>query len=120
MNEQQNFWKNEYAAAYIEKNKSFNQEKGIFCWNQMLAKADKIESVLECGSNIGRNIGFLDKVLPTAQKSIIEISPDAYKIVTNTFQLYSSFNGPILHSNFAPLSFDLTYTIGVLIHTPSG
>lgn len=116
MNEQQEFWKNEYAAAYIEKNKSFNQEKGIACWRLMLQKAEKIESVLECGSNIGRNIGFLNTVLPDANKSIIEISPEAYKIVTNTFSLECSFNGSILQSNFSPGGFDLTYTIGVLIH----
>lgn len=116
MNEQQEFWKKEYAASYIEKNKSFDEEMGIACWKEMLKKADKIESVLECGSNIGRNISFLNSVLPNAQKSIIEISPEAYKIVTNTYKLHSSFNGSILQSNFTPSSFDLTYTIGVLIH----
>jgi len=118
MNEQHEFWKDEYASDYIKKNTSFNHAKGVMCWKQILQKADNVESLLECGSNIGRNIGFLTEVLPEAQKSIIEISPEAYKIVTDKHRLKSSFNGTILQSDFPLSSFDLAFTIGVLIHIP--
>ena len=115
-NEQQNFWANEYAHNYIEKNNAFDFDSGVKCWKEMLSKAEGIESVLECGCNIGRNIHFLNTALPQAQKSIIEISKPAYDFVTSQYTLDRTFNGPIVQSNFQPASFDLTFTIGVLIH----
>lgn len=60
MNEQQNFWAHDYAQEYIRKNSEFDQELGVEAWRKMLAHAEGIGSILECGCNIGRNIGFLD------------------------------------------------------------
>jgi hypothetical protein len=69
----------------------------------MLERAEGVGSLLECGSNIGKNIGILNHVLPSASKSIIEISPDAYGIVTSRYHIEQSFNGrlynPILRKN---------------------
>lgn len=115
-NEQQNFWVNEYAQDYIQKNEKFDNDKGVEGWTKILHSTSGITSVLECGSNIGRNIGFLNQVLPNAKKSLIEISPEAYNYVTNKYELDSSFNGAIVDSDFEKSSFDLTFTIGVLIH----
>ncbi|MDQ3073822.1 MAG: hypothetical protein M3Q97_11235 [Bacteroidota bacterium] len=56
LNEQQVFWKDKYANDYIAKNSNFALESGIKCWAKMLMHAEKIENLLECGSNIGRNI----------------------------------------------------------------
>jgi len=116
MNEQQQFWKDQYAGAYIEKNSEFNTELGIKGWRQMLQKAGPVDSFLECGSNIGRNIGFLSAIYPEAKKNLIEISPAAYDIVTKRYNPELSFNGPIVESNFPKNNFDLVYTMGVLIH----
>lgn len=116
MNEQQNFWAKNYAEEYIRKNSAFDQDLGRECWQKMLASASGIRSILECGCNIGRNIGFLDVVLPKAAKSIIEISKPAYDFVTSHYRLDKTFNGAILESGFAANSFDLVYTMGVLIH----
>jgi pseudaminic acid biosynthesis-associated methylase len=85
-------------------------------WQKMLSKAENVGSILECGSNIGRNIKFLEAVRPSASKSLIEISKPAYDFVTSNFKIASSFNGPILDSKFEKASFDLVFTIGVLIH----
>lgn len=38
MNDQQNFWANEYAQDYIEKNSQFNLELGIDAWQKMIQK----------------------------------------------------------------------------------
>lgn len=116
LNEQQNFWKNEYAIEYIEKNKNFNRTLGIEGWEKMLLKTDKIKSILECGCNIGRNISFLNECKPEAKISIIEISKPAFEFVSNNFTLQNSFNGSIIDSEFQYSSFDLVFTIGVLIH----
>lgn len=116
MNEQQKFWANTYANEYIKKNSQFDQEKGVAAWRLMLEKLGPVNSILECGCNIGRNINFLSDVQPNASKSIIEISKPAFEFVTNRFNLAHAFNGAIEDENFDDASFDLVFTITVLIH----
>jgi pseudaminic acid biosynthesis-associated methylase len=116
LNDQQVFWKEKYSKEYISKNSSYTIDEGVKCWAQMLQRANGVTNILECGSNIGKNIGLLNHVLPSASKSIIEISPDAYGIVTSKYELSQSFNGPIVASNFEKESFDLVFSMGVLIH----
>ena len=116
INEQQNFWKNEYALEYIEKNKNFNEILGVEGWRKMLANSQGIYSILECGCNIGRNLRFLNQSNPNATKSIIEISKPAFEFVTNFYELREAFNGPIVDAKLESNSFDLVFTIGVLIH----
>jgi len=82
----------------------------------MLHHASGLSSLLECGCNIGRNIEFLDKVLPNANKSVIEISKPAFSLVTEKYRLGQAFNGAILDSRFSKEDFNLVFTIGVLIH----
>ena len=62
--EQEVFWAEAYAQDYIRKNSEFNQVLEIEAWNKMLANTSDISSILECGSNIGRNIEFLNVVIP--------------------------------------------------------
>jgi len=116
MNEQQKFWANTYADEYIEKNSQFDSEKGVAAWKLMLEKVGPINSILECGCNIGRNIDFLNALLPSASKSIIEISQPAFEFVTSRHDFAQAFNGAIEDANFQEVSFDLVFTIGVLIH----
>jgi pseudaminic acid biosynthesis-associated methylase len=116
MNEQQNFWSTEYAEAYRKKNASFDLEMGIKAWAEMLKSISGITSVLEFGSNIGRNINFLNHLLPEAKKSIIELNSEAYQFVINQYNIYRSFNGPIVETDFDSESFNLTFIQGVLIH----
>lgn len=112
---QELFWKKDYAKHYIAKNKKFDHKKGVEAWRLMLKKAEKITSVLECGCNIGRNISFLEKVLPRATKSVIEISKPAFDIVTKNYKLESAFHGAICDFHLEK-KFDLVFSIGVLIH----
>ena len=119
MNEQENFWKDKYADSYIEKNTQFNFDLGVKGWRKMLqsivSEDININSILECGPNIGRNIGFINAVYPQAKKSIIEISEPAYKKVKNTYELEQHCNTSIIDSHLEG-SFNLVFTIGVLIH----
>lgn len=120
MNDQQNFWKNTYSKEYIQLNSNFDIHLGVKGWAKMLQKIDDItnpiQSILECGCNIGRNVQFLNHLYPVAQKSIIEISPDAFKVVTSNFELQHAKNCAILEADLPENSFDLTFTCGVLIH----
>jgi pseudaminic acid biosynthesis-associated methylase len=115
MNEQQKFWSTTYATEYMEKNATFNSDLGSECWRTMLSKAAKVTTVLECGCNIGRNIGFLKSTNPESKISVIEISEPAFSYVTSAFELDKSFNGPIVDATFGT-TFDLVFSMGVLIH----
>ena len=115
MNEQQKFWADDYAQEYIRKNSNFDAKLGAEGWSKMLASAETIDSILECGCDIGRNIQFLNAINPSATKSVIEISKPAFDFVTTHFDLEHAFNGPIVDSKF-PVAFDLVFTMGVLIH----
>ena len=114
-NPQELFWKKNYAKSYIAKNRRFDQKKGVEGWQIMLKKAKGVSSILECGCNIGRNIGFLEKVLPQAEKSVVEISKPAFDFVTKKHRLKNAFHGAICDSHFKS-QFDLVFTVGVLIH----
>ncbi|MTD94674.1 methyltransferase domain-containing protein [Hyphomicrobium sp. xq] len=115
MNEQENFWATKYAREYIENNASFDHERGVEAWREMLGKATNLASILECGCNIGRNIEFLNVLLPDASKSVIEISQPAFEYVTRRHALAYAFNGSIEASDLDD-TFDLVFTMGVLIH----
>jgi len=117
MNEQQNFWASDYAREYISKNNEFDQDVGTEAWRKILVKTKDINSLLECGCNIGRNIGFLNQIMPQVRKSIIEISKPAFDLVKkqSVQPLEYAFNGSIEDSWF-PRTFDLVFTMGVLIH----
>lgn len=116
MNDQEKFWKVEYAEEYFKNNSHFNLGNGIKGWAKMLDRCTQIRSILECGSNIGRNINFLNYLLPDAKKSIIEISLLPFEFVKKNYELENAFNGSILDANLKEESFDLVFTCGVLIH----
>lgn len=117
--DQEKFWENEYANDYIIKNSQFDHDLGAKAWGKMVGNyGNEIKSFLECGCNIGRNLDQLKKIVPHAQPSIIEISKSAFDHVSENHVLAKSFNGPILESNFEGESFDLVFTMGVLIHVP--
>lgn len=116
MNKQETFWKKDYSKEYIERNSEFDLNLGIKAWSKMLRNVDGLENLLECGSNIGRNIEFLEKLLPNTKKSIIELSPDAFEIITSRYNFSDAVNSSILDAELPSNYYDLVYTTGVLIH----
>lgn len=116
-NEQEGFWKNRITESYSVDNSIFDHRLGVAGWERMLAKADKksLSSYLECGSNIGRNIGFLKDLLPDASANIIELAEFPYKKCIDSFDIDKSFLGTIKEAKFG-VQFDLVFSQGVLIH----
>jgi pseudaminic acid biosynthesis-associated methylase len=119
--EQEKFWAETYANDYIKKNANFDCELGSIGWTKMLAETHgNVGSYLECGCNIGRNIDQINLVLPNARRSIIEISDSAFRYVTAQYAIDRAYKGSILDSDFDDNSFDLVFTMGVLIHVNPG
>ena len=115
--EQEKFWATTYADEYIKKNSEFDHKLGARAWDKMLEKTHGgVANYLECGCNIGRNIEQIKIILPEAKPSIIEISVPAFNYVTAHHEFTNTYNGPILNSDFEKKSFDLVFTMGVLIH----
>ncbi|MDH4199603.1 MAG: methyltransferase domain-containing protein [Spirochaetia bacterium] len=115
--DQEHFWAKSYADDYIKKNSEFDYTLGSQAWEIMLKGTNgEVTNYLECGCNIGRNIENLKRVLPEARPSIIEISEPAFKFITSRYDFDNAFNGAILDSKFENGSFDLVFTMGVLIH----
>ena len=115
--EQEKFWADDYAESYIKKNSQFDNQLGAHAWGKMLyAVGDKVDKYLECGCNIGRNVDQIKIAFPDANPSVIEISKPAFNFVTARHRFEHAFNGAILESTFGKASFDLVFTMGVLIH----
>jgi pseudaminic acid biosynthesis-associated methylase len=115
--EQEEFWARTYAEDYIRKNSSYDLELGAEAWRKMLRQTNgAFSNYLECGCNIGRNVELLKIAYPAATPSVIEISEPAFRHASEQHQFEQAFQGPILSSSFAPASFDLVFTMGVLIH----
>jgi len=115
--DQERFWGDSYADEYIRKNHSFDHEQGAAAWSIVLRQAERpITNFLECGCNIGRNLEQLSRVLPAARASVIEISKPAFDFVSSNYRLDFAFHGPILEAPLPEDTFDLVFTMGVLIH----
>jgi pseudaminic acid biosynthesis-associated methylase len=115
-NEQEKFWEKSYSKKYIEKNSNFNNDLLIKGWKEILKNISAPRNILECGANIGRNIEGLNHIYPDAAKTAIEISADASKILRNKYSDLNVINSSILESKIENDSFDLSFTMGVLIH----
>ena len=114
---QEDFWKNKITESYAQDNSAFDERLGLVAWERTLSKIDKsdISSYLDCGSNIGRNIAFLKKVLPMATANIVELARGPYEKCLKDFQIEESFLGPIKDAKF-DAKFDFVFTNAVLIH----
>ena len=60
-NKQLNYWKNN--LAYIKRNENFDNKLGSRVWHDLL-RNKKINTILECGSNIGRNLKQINLAYP--------------------------------------------------------
>ena len=65
--QQERYWATN--GDFVTKNSNFDHVSGVRAWKQILKPIqNEIKSVLGCGANIGRNIGFLrnSSLLPKA------------------------------------------------------
>lgn len=110
--EQENFWAGNFGNEYINRNQ--NHVVNIPFFSKIISKTNKVESVIEFGSNIGLNLRAIREVLPSAKLSAIEINSEAVKSLGELegVQIY----------NQSILDFKMDYTRdfvlikGVLIH----
>jgi pseudaminic acid biosynthesis-associated methylase len=114
--EQEAFWEGDFGNDYAERNRGSSWiAANVAFFSKVLARAQRVQRVLELGSNIGLNLIALRTLLPAAKLSAVEINEKAAS------ELQSNLPDVDLHLNsileFQPNeTWDLVFTKGVLIH----
>ncbi|MDA3898331.1 MAG: hypothetical protein PF482_19515 [Desulfobacteraceae bacterium] len=113
--DQEEFWAGKFGDEYIERNKGGSTlASNISFFAKILKKTVSVSSVIEFGSNIGLNLEAIQRLLPNADLSAIEINKNA---VT---QLKRIKGIKVYHSSildFVPdKARDFVLIKGVLIH----
>lgn len=110
--EQENFWAGDFGNEYIKRNQ--NHAANIPLFSKVLLNTNKVETLIEFGSNIGLNLKAIRELLPNVQLSAIEINKEATKSLEEL--------GNIKVYNQSILDFEVDYKRdfvlikGVLIH----
>lgn len=114
--EQEAFWAGSFGDEYIDR----NQGKALLASNmhffsRTLARADSIQSCLECGANVGMNLRALAALYPEIDLAALEINQRAVSQLRTWLG-----DGHVIHKSlleWEPDSqWDLVMIKGVIIH----
>jgi pseudaminic acid biosynthesis-associated methylase len=117
-------WRGPFGNDYVDRNDyaEWQIEQGAAVFRRILGDV-KVESVLEVGSNIGRNLLSIDRLFDgEAQLYAVEPNEKAYKklVAQTDFQLAGAWNCDAFKLPVPDSSVDLAFTAGVLIHIAPG
>jgi pseudaminic acid biosynthesis-associated methylase len=115
--DQEIFWAGNFGDEYVERN---SLEKivsnRIPLISKIISQTNGIESVLELGANVGRNLLAIRSIKPECRLNAVEINSRAVEQLRK-LQINEVHEGSIFDFSIADLGrFDLTLTSGVLIH----
>ncbi|MDB4533958.1 hypothetical protein N9242_03730 [Vicingaceae bacterium] len=114
--EQETFWAGEFGDAYIERNDGDHwvaANTSLFA--QIFCCANSINSIIEFGANIGLNLMAIERLLPEAELSGVEINSRAAAILRDNVLSAKVYEQSILDFKTTQPR-DLAFTKGVLIH----
>lgn len=112
----ENLWSGDFGNEYVERNKSASNTRAPF-WDSIL-KEFPVKRVLEVGCNVGLN---LECIVPHIDKQDvygIDISLTALEQLRQKLPTVNSVWSQARNLPFRDRWFDLTFTMGVLIHQP--
>lgn len=112
----ENLWSGEFGDAYVERNKAAGDNRGPF-W-QSIHERFPVRRVLEVGCNNGGNLRWFTDVLPQGYVYGVDINQKALALLRQTHPNINSLYSPARELPFRDSLFDLTFTMGVLIHQP--
>lgn len=117
LNEQENFWKNEFGDEYSSRNNNTNEslEQRTSEFLKYLVSTREIKSVLEFGANIGLNLSILKSLLNEPSLHAVEINSAAIKELSSVIPEQNIFEGSF-NEFTSDQKFDLVFSRGVLIH----
>jgi len=109
-------WAGEFGDDYVARNRAAGDGRRPF-WEARVA-AHEIGSALEVGCNVGGNLNWLAELLGTENVAGVDINEQALEILRDRVPGIDARLAPARRLPYEDVSFDLTFTTGVLIHQP--
>lgn len=106
-------WSGEFGDAYIDRNRDAGKARQPF-WDSILGRWP-VRRVLEVGCNTGANLRWLGSV---PEVFGVDVNVAALAEVRRTLPQVNAVHAPGRELPFRDAWFDLTFTMGVLIHQP--
>jgi pseudaminic acid biosynthesis-associated methylase len=109
-------WEGGFGDAYVDRNRAAGEHRASF-WKAVLSEFP-VQRVLEVGCNTGANLQWVKDSVSPQQVYGVDIN---LKALTELKQSLSGVNAvwsPARDLPFRDCWFDLTFTMGVLIHQP--
>jgi len=116
MNEQEKFWAGAFGNQYINRNIDDKiVSSNIALFSRILSRTNKINSILEFGSNIGLNLVAIHTLKKDVEISAIEINQKAVEFIEENFDFINCYHSSVFdfHVDYQR---DLVFTKGLLIH----
>lgn len=107
-------WRGGFGDKYSERNADAGSARGPF-W-QMIRIRFPFDSVLEVGANVGANLAHIAPYVSRAAG--IDINPSALRAARNRLPSVNLLEASARALPFPDASYDLVFTVGVLIHVP--
>jgi pseudaminic acid biosynthesis-associated methylase len=111
-------WQGQFGDEYTERNAQAPLTPRIKLWREILAHAGaEPASILEVGANIGQNLVALKQIFNGVDRpAMVAVEPNARAREVLQLEGIKAYAGHAGELDFAPDSFDLVFTSGVLIH----
>lgn len=109
-------WAGDFGDAYTERNAAAQPGQAQF-WDQILT-SHPAQSALEVGCNVGINLGFIAHHVEVQRITGVDINESALRECRRRLPRVNAVWAPARNLPFADGAFDLTFTMGVLIHQP--
>jgi pseudaminic acid biosynthesis-associated methylase len=107
-------WSGEFGDAYIERNRAAGAGRKAF-WDSLLAEFP-VGRALEVGCNTGQNLRWLVDSVPEVYG--VDVNEKALAELEQELPTAKAIRAPARDLPFPDRSFDLVFTMGVLIHQP--
>lgn len=110
----ENLWAGEFGDQYVERNADAGAVRGPF-WSEILRLTSPL-SVLEVGCNVGANLRWL----ADGNRRVVgvDVNRGAIAVLERDVSGVTGVEAPARSLPFGDREFDLTFTMGVLIHQP--
>jgi len=114
--EQEKFWAGDFGSAYVERNQDEELlASNIAFFSRALKVAERPDSIIEFGANIGMNLSALSLLYPKAKTSAVEINSSACSILRDRCPSTEAYNNSLYEFDSSD-KWDLVLSKGILIH----
>jgi pseudaminic acid biosynthesis-associated methylase len=109
-------WGGDFGDAYVDRNAEAAKHRGPF-WDEILGEL-RPQRVLEVGCNLGANLSWVAKHVPATGVFGIDVNVKALGQLRRSVPEVNPVWSAARELPFRDRFFDLTFTMGVLIHQP--